>query len=113
MIVIVNLNGYQSAAMITHNYNFSDDLIKKDLRRLINQIWKLLPMRENNEDWRRQLQSVLNELYGLHNMFGGQLDFLILLSKLEGLTQIDNFMSYRVIVFGAISLLTELMNGLK
>lgn len=55
MIVIVNLNGYQSAAMITHNYNFSDDLIKKDLRRLINQIWKLLPMRENNEDWRRQL----------------------------------------------------------
>jgi hypothetical protein len=49
----------------------------------------------------------------LHELFGDQLNFLVLLSKLEGLSQIDNFMSYRVIVFGAISLLTELMNGLK
>ena len=112
MIVIVNLNGYQSAAMITHNYNFSDDLIKKDLRRLINQIWKLLPMRENNEDWRRQLQSVLNELYGLHNMFGGQLDFLILLSKLEGLTQTEDYMAYRTVIFSVISLLTDMANKL-
>lgn len=69
-------------------------------------------MRENNEDWQRQLNSVLNELYGLHNMFGGQLDFLILLSKLEGLKQTEDFMSYRVIVFSAISLLTELANSL-
>lgn len=70
-------------------------------------------MRENNEDWQRQLNSVLNELYGLHNMFGGQLDFLILLSKLEGLKQTEDFMSYRVIVFSAISLLTELANSLN
>ena len=69
-------------------------------------------MRENNEDWQRQLNSVLNELYGLHNMFGGQLDFLILLSKLEGLKQTEDFMSYRVVVFSAISLLTELANSL-
>jgi hypothetical protein len=39
--------------MITHNYDIPNEIIKKDLRRLINQIWKLLPMRENNEDWQR------------------------------------------------------------
>ena len=33
---------------------FSDTTIHKDLQRLINQIWKLLPMRENNEDWQKQ-----------------------------------------------------------
>lgn len=97
----------------TYGGNFQEELIRVDLRRLINQTWKLLPMKENNEDWQKQLDIVLNELYGLHELFGDQLNFLVLLSKLEGLSQIDNFMSYRVIVFGAISLLTELMNGLK
>lgn len=95
-----------------HNCVFSDDIVIKDLRRLINQIWKLLPMRENNEDWQKQLDSVLVELYGLHNMFGDQLDLLILLSKLEGLSQAKDFMIYRVTVFNVISLLTELTNSI-
>lgn len=93
--------------------NYQEELVRVDLRRLINQIWKLLPMKENNEDWQKQLDTVLNELYGLHELFGDQLNFLILISKLEGLRRTDNFLSYRVVVFGAISLLTELMNGLK
>ena len=96
--------------MITHNYEIPNEIIKKDLRRLINQIWKLLPMRENNEDWQRQLSSVLNELHGLHNLFSGQLDFLILLSKLEGLPQIEDFQFYRTTVFSVISLLIDITN---
>lgn len=91
---------------------FSNETIYKDLQRLINQIWKLLPMRENNEDWQKQLGSVLNELYGLQVMFGDHLNFLILLSKLEGLPQTEDFMIYRVAVFSAISLLTEIANSL-
>ena len=99
--------------MITYyNSKFDVDLVKADLRRLINQIWKLLPMRENEEDWQKQLRIVLNELHGLHQLFGDQLDFLILLSKLEGLPQTDNFMTYRLVVFNSISLLTELTNSL-
>jgi len=69
-------------------------------------------MRENEEDWQKQLDSVLVELRGLHVMFGDQLDFLILLSKLEGLHETTNFMTYRVTVFSAISLLTELTNAI-
>ena len=98
--------------MICNNIVFAEEIIQTDLRRLINQIWKLLPMRENQEDWRKQLNSVLTEVYGLSEMFGGQLNFLILLSKLEGLPQTDNFMTYRITVFGAISLLTEMANSL-
>lgn len=67
-------------------------------------------MRENEENWQKQLNSVLNELYGLHYMFGDQLNFLILISKLEGLRQTDTFMTYRMAVFSAISFLTELAN---
>ena len=99
--------------MITYyDQEWNTELVQTDLRRLINQIWKLLPMRENEENWQKQLYTVLNELHGLHKLFGDQLDFLILLSKLEGLTQVDNFMSYRLIVFSSISLLTELTNNL-
>ena len=98
--------------MMYYNTQFSNSVIVSDLRRLINQIWKLLPMRENEEDWQKQLDSVLVELRGLHVMFGDQLDFLILLSKLEGLHKTTNFMTYRVTVFSAISLLTELTNSI-
>lgn len=93
-----------------NGFDFSNVIVGKDLHRLVNQIWKLLPMRENEENWQKQLNSVLNELYGLHYMFSGQLDFLILISKLEGLVETDNFMTYRMVVFSAISILTELAN---
>ena len=98
--------------MTYYDLKFDTELVKTDLRRLINQIWKLLPMRENEEDWQKQLKIVLNELHGLHQLFGDQLDFLILLSKLEGLPQTEDFMTYRLIVFSSISLLTELANSL-
>ena len=93
-----------------NGFSFPDTIVGKDLHRLVNQIWKLLPMRENEENWQKQLNSVLNELYGLHYIFGDQLDFLILLSKLEGLKDSDDFMTYRMVVFSAISLFTELAN---
>lgn len=96
--------------MRTVAFEYANSIVVQDLRRLINQIWKLLPMRENEEDWQKQLDSVLIELRGLHAMFGDQLDFLILMSKLEGLRGVDNFMVYRTTVFSVISLLTELTN---
>ena len=34
-----------------YNFEFSTDVIKKYTIRLTNQLWKLIPMRENNEDW--------------------------------------------------------------
>ncbi len=99
--------------MKARNVEFDNKIIVSDLRRLINQIWKVLPMRENNEDWQRQVNMVLIELYGLHAMFGDQLDFLILISKLEGMHESQNFETYRATVFSVITLLTELTNSLQ
>lgn len=70
-------------------------------------------MREKEENWRKQLDSVLVELRGLHKMFGGELDFLILLSKLEGLAEVDDLMIYRSTVFSVISLMTEMANSIN
>lgn len=96
-------------------YNFCVDkeVINKNLIRLTNQIWKLIPMKENNEDWLKQLNTIIIEVSGLHEIFAPELSFIILLTKLEGLRN-DNlldFYTYRKTVFEAINLIQELKNN--
>ena len=92
-----------------YNYEFADQLVKTDTQRLVNQLWKLIPMRENGEDWQSHLIIVIEEVSGLGKVFNAELDFLILLSKLEGLTSnvCEDFMIYRKTVFRCIELLTK------
>lgn len=63
-------------------------------------------MRENEEDWQRQLETVLIEITGLNQLFS-YAGFLILLSKLEGLSECSemSFETYRKTVFECINLL--------
>ena len=70
-------------------------------------MWKLIPMREHEEDWQKQLDTVLIEIAGLNEIFQNS-QFLTLLSKLEGLgiKEVD-FELYRKTVFESISLLQE------
>ena len=93
-------------------FSFSDGTIQLDKRRLINQLWKLIPMRENNENWESHLSIVIEEVSGLSKVIDKELDFLILLSKLEGLTSdiCKDFMIYRKTIFRCIELLTRLLN---
>ena len=96
--------------MVSDKYNleFSKDDIEKNVRRLTNQLWKLIPMREHNEDWMKQLDTVKIEIVGRNELFIGPI-FLQLLSKLEGLSIVEdiNFETYRKTVFECISLLQE------
>ena len=97
--------------MVSSKYNcdFPLEVIQADINRLTNQMWKLLPMKENNENWLGQLESVTLEVSGLNQIFISQNNFLILLSKLEGLKSEDiSFDLYRKTVFEAISLLRGL-----
>ena len=56
--------------MITkYGFEFRTHDIEVNVRRLTNQLWKLIPMRENNEDWRKQLDTVLIEIAGLNEIF--------------------------------------------
>ncbi len=72
-------------------------------------MWKLIPMRENQENWQKQLDTVLLEIVGLSEIFLQNPQFLQLLAKLEGLrTEEISFNLYRKTVFEAISLLQEI-----
>ena len=95
--------------MTKYGFNVNKNIINTNINRLTNQIWKLIPMRENNEDWISQLNTVIIELSGLNEIFSFNGQFLILLSKLEGLKdEAIEFLIYRKTVFEAITLLRGL-----
>lgn len=100
--------------MITkYLFDFRQEEIDANVRRLTNQLWKLIPMREHEEDWPKQLDTVIIEIAGLNEIFIAP-QFLQLLCKLEGLkVQETSFELYRKTVFESISLLQELNRGIK
>lgn len=87
-----------------------DAVLTSDINRLTNQLWKLIPMRENEEDWLSHLNYLIVELAGLNELCSNADEkFLILLSKLKGLQIEDTaFQVYRKTVFECISLLREM-----
>ena len=85
--------------------------IQPEISRLTNHLWKLIPMRENEENYELQLTTVINEIVGSNEILRFQNDYLILLAKLEGLLHTEStFEFYRKTVFECISLLGGLKN---
>lgn len=65
-------------------------------------------MKEHEEDWQKQLDTVVIEITGLNEILIFSPSLLTLLSKLEGLRVVDiPFTLYRKTVFESISLLQE------
>jgi hypothetical protein len=96
-----------------YGFDFTLEDISVNVRRLTNQLWKLIPMREHEEDWPKQLDTVILEIAGMHEIFMAP-QFLQLLSKLEGLkAQETTFEFHRKTVFECIGLLQELSRGIR
>lgn len=98
---------------LKYNLNLSSDIVEKDIKRIINQVYKLLPLREQGQDWHKPLETIIQQLVGLQRLFLDQQgqSFLILLSKLEGLNVLvyeDEFALYRRVIFECLSLLSEM-----
>ena len=94
-----------------YNGQFSSETVANNITRLINQAWKLIPMFENNEDWKKQLNTVILEIAGMNEIFLHNPQFLQLLAKLEGIKnyQVD-FYLFRKTVFESINLLGGLIS---
>lgn len=95
--------------MTKYDFDFPIEVVNKNILRLTNQIWKLIPMREKEEDWQRQLDTVLLEIVGLNEIFLQRIEYIQILSKMEGLKKQEDldFHLYRKTVFEIITLLTQ------
>ena len=96
--------------MTKYGFEVPTSTLQVTITRLTNQLWKLIPMRENKEDWQKQLETLILEISGLNEIFAEISNFIQLLSKLEGLRiQKTTFEFYRKTVFESISLIQGLI----
>ena len=97
-----------------YGIDIANESIERNITRLTNQIWKLIPMKENNEAWEKQLDTVNLEIAGLGVIFAAKPQFLTLRAKLEGIKEKPeiSFEIYRKTVFETLSLLSSIKNGL-
>ena len=89
--------------IIKYNTKIDNDAIVVNLRRLTNQIYKLLPTREEGGDWVKPLETIVEEIAGMDRLLlDQQPDLFKLLSKLEGLFTLkdqSDFLLYRSVIF--------------
>lgn len=92
-----------------YNFEISNEDFNKNIIRLTNQLWKLIPMKEHKEDWLKQLDTVSIEIAGMNSLIETKhtSQFLQLLFKLEGLKEQQDidFEIYRKTVFETINIL--------
>ena len=104
--------------IIKYNIDCSNQIIEKDIKRIINQIYKLLPTREQNKQWVKPLQTIIQELVGMKRLFldWQEESFFILLCKLEGMFSLEgseDFSLYRRTIFECLNLLGEIKKCLN
>ena len=98
--------------VIKYNSNIETDAIIKNIDRLTNQIFKLLPNREEGGDWKTPLENIIIELAGMDELLLDHVNLFSLLCKLEallGLDKEDDFLLFRKTIFECLGL----MNGIK
>lgn len=88
-----------------------DQAVLNNLKKLTNQIYKLLPNREEGIDWKIPLQTIIEEIAGMNEVLIDQHEILFpLLCKLEGLLSLDlDFFEYRRIIFECLNLIGSLI----
>ena len=99
--------------ILKYDIDIDNDTVKEALKRITNQIYKLLPLREEQADWMKPLQTIIEELVGMDRLFQERQSLMFpLLCKLEGLfklAQDDDFMLYRRVIFECLNLINKVI----
>lgn len=94
--------------LLKNNIEIDKLAIYASIKKLTNQIYKLLPNREENIDWETPLTTIIEELSGMSRLLVDQHENLFsLLCKLEGLfplTTEEDFFLYRRTIFECLNL---------
>lgn len=98
---------------IKYNIQINNEAIRINLKRLINQTYKLLPTREEFGDWQKSLTTIIEEFIGMSELLlDHHIIFFSLLCKLEGLfslNQDEDFFLFRKTIFECLGLINNLV----
>ena len=102
--------------VIKYDVEINNEVIIKELKKITNLIYKLLPSREENIDWEKPLETIIEELAGMNRLLIDQHEILfLLLCKMEGLfllTQEEDFELYRRTIFDCLGLMNNIQQCL-
>ena len=97
--------------VIKYNIEIAEDAIIENINRITNQIFKLLPSREEGSDWETPLHNLILEVGGMNRLLVGQTILFSLLCKMESLltlTEEDDFLDFRKLIFECLGLMKNL-----
>lgn len=96
---------------IVYDADVDNSVVKYNLKRILNQIYRLLPLREEEEDWQKPLATLIIELAGMLHLFPDLREGLKVVSKLQGMLELGNdldFYDYRRTIFECCSIVSSL-----
>ena len=98
--------------MNKYDLQITPQVFEVSIKKNINLIYKLLPMREEGQDWTKPLETILEELVGMNRLLIGlQPAMFPIICKLEGLfslTENKDMSLFRRTIFECLSLLSKL-----
>lgn len=86
-------------------------IVAANLHRMTGQVFRLLPAREEGQDWVKPLETLITELTGLFSLLPDLSSGLAVISKMEGLKKqgVDiEFNIYRRTIFECCTILSKL-----
>lgn len=98
-----------------YDVEIDNNIIISNLNRIQSQIFALLPMREEEKDWQKPLETLAVELLGMQKLFLQLNDLVSLVCKLLGLLDKDkeeDFYLYRRTIFECCGLVNKLKEQL-
>lgn len=101
---------------IKYDISISNDAIVENIKRITNQIFKLLPSREEGEDWKTPLENLILEIVGMKELLIDQVEFFHLLCKMESLltlTEEEDFLMFRKTIFECLGMINKLTEDIK
>lgn len=101
--------------VIKYNVEIHNEAILKNTERITNQIFKLLPSREEGGDWQTPLNNLTLEVAGMANLLEDHVNLFSLLCKMESLstlTKEEDFLNFRKIIFECLGLMNDIKSCL-
>lgn len=96
---------------IKYDLEVTPIILHKTFTKIINLTYKLLPTREEGAEWKKPLETIIEELVGMNNLLVDLQEYIFpIICKLEGLfflTEDKDFSLYRRVIFECLSLLNE------
>ena len=99
-----------------YDIKFDKYAIEKNLDRITNQIFKLLPNREEGGDWETPLENLILEITGMKILWIDQAELFSLLCRMEALTTLteeEDFFAFRKLIFECLGILANIKKCLQ